>query len=261
MSTVYSRLGYNFNTARFGAAANLNPAAVNTMITIATNTPPVANWAISDLANGNISTANYLQNPTANNIANMLVSTNLIVNYAVAANGNNYSDLANTANALILTLNAFKSHTDNISGVTVTTNPNVPSYSTAMAIGQQNFMILSKTDGTSTLQDTTPILGSFTCLFISDILQANTIKLSYYAGEMANGNVSNAEIASINSYCVNTSTALYNQIHADWTFYQNSVQLSKDYGFLQQFSNMGSTNKYLVNNVIGTAGFVTKLNS
>jgi len=264
MTTVYSRLGYNFDTKRFGNAANPSSGAANTMATIANSTPPVSNWLKTDLAAGGIVKTNYLYNPTASNLASMLSSTITIVNAAISANSNNYASLANAGNNLIISLNSFKSHTDNISGITTVSNPNVPSYSTASSIGLQNFLTISKTDGANTLTDTTPILGSFTSLFIPDILQANTIQLTYYATEMtANAipNISNSEIVNITNYCTNTASILDTRRTADWSFYQNSVQVSQDYGFLMQFNNMGGTSNYLIKNVIGTPAFVAKLNS
>jgi spore coat protein CotF len=268
MTTVYSRLGYSFDTARFGNAAKLSSGAANTMATIANNTPSVPNWLKTDLAAGGIVKTNYLYNPTASNLASMLSSTITIVNAAISGNNtsssNNYALLANAGNNLIISINSFKSHTDNISGITTVSNPNVPSYSTASSIGLQNFLTLSKTDGANTLTDTTPILGSFTSLFIPDILQANTIQLTYYATEIAANatpNLSNSEIVNITNYCTNTASILNVRRTADWAFYQNSVHVSQDYGFLMQFNNMGGTSNYLINNVIGTPAFVAKLNS
>jgi hypothetical protein len=141
-------------------------------------------------------------------------------------------------------------------------------------MGQLNMMTLAKTDGVT---DTSPILGSFTSLFIGDILTANTIKLTYYANEYANSitmttdpdtgntsyssNLPNSEIIIIQNYVTSTTNVLYNQRTQDWTFYQNSIQVSQDMNFLQQFNNMGGTMTYLVDNVVGTPSLVSKLAS
>jgi len=128
---------------------------------------------------------------------------------------------------------------------------------------------LSKTDGVS---NTAPILGSFSSLFIPDILTANTIKLTYYANEYANSvganifgyitsNLAPSEITNIQNYLLSTTNVLYNQRMQDWTFYQNSIQVSQDASFLQSFNNMGGTMSYLVNNLVGTPSLVTKINS
>jgi len=263
--TVYDRLGLTFDTTRFGTAQTLSNTAANTLNLVATNTAQLTNWQKSDLANGAIVRTNYFQNPTASNVASMLISANSLYWSANSANDSVTSALASS---LTVQLNAFKSHTDNISGVTVSTAYGIPSLGAASSVGQLNMMTLSKTDGVS---NTAPILGSFTSLFIPDILQANTIQLTYYANEYANSisltgntytsNLANSEIANIQNYITSTTNVLYNQRMQDWTFYQNSTQVNQDVGFLQQFNNMGGTMTYLVQNVVGTSSLITKLSS
>jgi hypothetical protein len=263
---IYSRLGLNFDTTRFGSAQTLSSDAANSLNLMA-NTSPLSAWQKTDLAAGSVSRTNYYQNPTASNVNSMMISANTIFYSSNSANDFTTSALAST---LILELNNFKSHTDNISGVTVSTTYGVPSLDSAQNMGQLNMNLLAKTDGVS---NTAPILGSFTSLFISDILQANTIKLIYYANEYANsvglnvttGNTSSnlapAEIANIQNYLITTQSVLYNQRIQDCTFFLNSLQTSQDTGFIQSFNNMGGTMSYLVNNVIGTPSLLTKLNS
>jgi hypothetical protein len=47
----------------------------------------------------------------------------------------------------------------------------------------------------------------------------------------------------------------------DWTFHRNLQQVTQDNGFLQQFNNLGATQKYLIKNVIGTTSLIGKLTS
>ena len=263
--TVYSRLGLNFDTTRFGSAQTLAPSASNTLNLIA-NTAPLKPWQTTDLSAGPVVRTNYFQNPTAGNVASMLISSNSLY---YSANSANDSVTQALASSLTIELNNFKSHTDNISGVTVSNSQGIPSLNSAQNIGQLNMMTLSKTDGVS---NTAPILGSFTSLFIPDILTANTIKLTYYANEYANSvganisgyitsNLAPSEITNIQNYLLSTTNVLYNQRMQDWTFYQNSIQVSQDASFLQSFNNMGVTMSYLVNNLVGTPSLVTKINS
>jgi hypothetical protein len=268
--SVYSRLGLNFDTTRFGLAQTLAPSSANTLNLIA-NTAPLKAWQITDLNSGPIVRTNYFQNPTAANVSSMLSSGTTL---ATAANtANDFVTVSLVAN-LTIQLNNFKSHTDNISGVTVSNSQGIPSLNSAQNIGQLNMLSLSKTDGVS---NTAPILGSFTSLFIPDILTANTNQLYYYANKYTNSiitvtdtgtgntttssNLSNNEIANIQNYVISTTNVLYNQRLQDWTFYQNSIKVSQDASFLQQFNNMGATMTYLANNVIGTPSLVTKLSS
>jgi len=263
--TIYSRLGLNFDTTRFGSAQTLAPSASNTLNLIA-NTAPLKPWQTTDLSAGPVVRTNYFQNPTAGNVASMLISSNSLY---YSANSANDSVTQALASSLTIELNNFKSHTDNISGVTVSNSQGIPSLNSAQNIGQLNMMTLSKTDGVS---NTAPILGSFSSLFIPDILTANTIKLTYYANEYANSvganifgyitsNLAPSEITNIQNYLLSTTNVLYNQRMQDWTFYQNSIQVSQDASFLQSFNNMGGTMSYLVNNLVGTPSLVTKINS
>jgi hypothetical protein len=268
--SVYSRLGLNFDTTRFGSAKTLAPSASNTLNLIA-NTSPLKPWQTTDLSSGIVVRTNYFQNPTAGNVASMLISANSLY---YSANSANDSVTQSLASSLTIELNNFKAHTDNISGVTVSNSQGIPSLNSAQNIGQLNMLTLAKTDGVS---NTSSILGSFTSLFIPDILTANTIKLTYYANEYANSismntdpitgnttissNLANSEIANIQNYITTTKNVLYNQRMQDWTFYQNSTQVSQDVAFLQQFNSMGGTMSYLVNNVVGTPSLISKINS
>jgi len=263
--SVYDRLQLTFDTTRFGTAQTLSNTAANTLNLVANNTAQLNSWQTTDLESGPVVRTNYFQNPTAGNVASMMVSATSLFTSSNTANDFVTAALAVNLN---IELNNFLSHTNNISGVTLSTSAGIPSLGSASSMGQLNMMTLAKTDGVS---NTAPILGSFTSLFIPDILQANTIQLTYYANEYANSisltgntytsNLANSEIANIQSYITSTTNVLYNQRMQDWTFYQNSVQVSQDVSFLQQFNNMGGTMTYLVQNVVGTPSLLTKLAS
>ncbi len=256
--SVFDRYGLNFDTARFGDADTLSGGASNTLTLIANSTPQFAQWQVSALEAGSPVRTDYFQNPTVNAVNSMISSATLI---AANANTINASTLEASAASLIIELNAFKSHTDNIPGVGLVSNTAYfPSYDAAFGIGQQSMMILTKTDGAQ--QNTDAILGSFTSLFIQDILDANTIQLSTYAPLI---NVSTSNTATIcdtvSAYCSNTANVLSTRRLADWSFYQNSLQVMRDTAFLQQFNAMGGTQTYLVKNLIGTPTLVNNLSA
>ncbi|MFZ4413570.1 MAG: hypothetical protein ACOYOV_10840 [Bacteroidales bacterium] len=269
MSTLYDRFGFNFDSTRFGSANYLSTGASNTINLVANVTPAMASWQKTDLIAGGISRTNYFKNPTVNTVISMLASGSSI---SVNANICNLFSLQAAADNLIIELNRFKSHTDNISGLVLVTDPSVPSYDTAAGLGQMAIMTLSKVDGPQT--NTDPILGCFTSLFIQDILSTNTNQLIVYSTELANSiaantdnvesityssNLAPSELINIENYCLSTDNTLYTRRTLDWTFFQNSVQVMKDSAFLQQFGNMGGTQSYLVKNIIGTDSLVSKL--
>ena len=73
--------------------------------------------------------------------------------------------------------------------------------------------------------------------------------------------LSNTQINTIATYLASSQTVMSTCRTGDWNFYQNSIQLSKDVGFMSQFNNMGGTMSYLVNNVVGTPRLLNNLNN
>lgn len=267
MTTVYDRLGLDLDTALFGAAANLSPEAANSLMFIADNTPPMPDWQVNALSNGAttpIVRADYFQNPMSANLANIFISAQTI--YTTAATAADASAMY-VANNLIIKIEDFSKHTDNISGVTLAMDANVPAYDTASAVGQQIMMILAKTDGNTSVQNTAPILGSFTSLFVTSEIQSNTIQLYTYAHEYANSLISDGmggyysvmDTSNMLSYMVNTANFMNTRTYFDRDYYVNAKQVVQDYSFLQQFNTMGGTNTYLVTNIVGTPELANNL--
>lgn len=257
--SVFDRFDLNFDTTRFGDANILSDNASNTLNLIAATSGKFADWQISSLESGPIDRTDFFQNPTAGNVSSMLTIT-----AAISANANtcNLANVETSATNLILELNRFKSHTDNISGVVLVTSQSVPSYDTALAFGQMSILNLAKSNEMQSNTDV--MLGCFTSLFIPDILLANTNQLMVYDQQLANSiilssNLTSAQIQTINNYINSTTSILYTRRTEDWTFYQNTFQIAKDAGFLQQFNNMGGTQSYLVKNIIGTTTLVENL--
>ena len=199
-----------------------------------------------------------------------------ITSIRVSANTCNLSNIVTSSDNCTIEIGAFRSHTDNLSGIVVVTDPSVPSYDTASGIGQMSMMNLSRTDGPQT--NTTPILGSFTSLFVRDEINSNVTQLIYYSGELANSivantsidangntvttyssNLSSSELTNIVNYIDTTRGLMTTRRTHDWNFFQNSIQIAKDVAFISQFNNLGNTNKRLIDNVIGTEYLVNNL--
>jgi hypothetical protein len=271
--SVFDRLGYTFDSTQFGSASTLVPGAANTLGTIANNTPGLNSWQLQDLEAGTSSTrTNYYYNRTDPYNTIMLNSAEGIYNNALEAND---SITAAAAEACIIKIEAFQSHTDNISGVTVVSSATAPGLDTASMVGQQNMQLLTKTDGPQ--QNTVPILGSFTSLFIQNTLAEYSSLLSgdstiyinsIVATTNANTNITtySSNLSSLQAEGIvndlNTvASGLQASITRDCTFFQNSIQTSREANFLMGFNQMGGTNSYLINNVVGTPSLVAKLNS
>ena len=263
--SLYARLGLNFDTSQFGSAANLSSNASNTLNLIAGTSGALPQWQQTDLSAGPPVRTNYFKNPTTIYLTEIANASLNIQNTAYLVGTAN---TANAANNLITEITLFQSHTDNISGVVAVSNTFFPSLQSAQNLGQLNMMTLAKSDGVS---NTAPILGSFTSLFVTSQLANTANLLIYYANEYASSvlnvsgslvsTLSNAEIANIQTTLANTQSLMYTRRNSDWTFYQNSLQLAQDVGFMQQFSNMGGTMTYLVNNYVGTPRLLANLSS
>jgi hypothetical protein len=273
--TVFNRLGFNFDTTRFGSAHTLSTGAANSVSLISNTIPAMADWQKSDLANGAIVVTDYFKNPTTTYVNSMLSSAAIISSNALTINA---FSLAASANSLIIELGKFVSHTDNIAGVTTVFASDVPSYSVSSATGQMSLITLNMCGEQQ--PNTDVMLGSFTSLFIQDILTANADQILSYSIQLKNSisanvtddglggttityssNLASNVVNSIGYYCNTTSAILNTRRMHDWTFHRNIQQVMQDNGFLQGFSNLGGTQKYLIKNVIGTTSLVDKLTS
>jgi hypothetical protein len=288
-ANVFNRLSFSFDTNKFGDAIYLSQTTKNFL-----NTNPVSleTWQKNDLANGSILATNYYKNPLSNdcvtfktrtqNLYNTMISIGL---FTVPAAQTIIESARTTANNLILEIDIFKSHTDNVSGVTTAeaTVPEdgsavieYPDYDTAVQLGQDLLMLLKDTDG---IEDSTPLLGSMTSLFIKDDLQANSVIILN-----ANTTLSNTlstitvpgpegDITVIRSnISANSAQAISNQVNTayglintrrehDWNFFRQGLLLMIDSNKIDKLENVGNTQVYLINNLIGTDSYKQKLTS
>jgi len=274
MAGVYARLGYDFDSNN------------NTLFTISDegkaylNTIPSFlpySWQVEDLAANN--TTGYYKNPTANVYATLYANTNLIfqtANTVFTANtfplafNNEGPNLANTANNFLITLDKFKSHTDNVSGVNQirdggTDAGDYPYRESAIGFGKFLIYLTFQTDDVS---NASSALGSFTSLFVNDQLNANNTIIHLDRITVNNSlnvtNVSNLTGAAINtiiSHFETANTLISNRRNHDIQFFRNSAEVINDYGQVAQFSNMGPVDTQLANNYIGSDKLVSRINS
>jgi len=271
MSSVFGRLGFNFDTDAFGDAQYLTSGALKTL-----NAAPVTipDWQIDALAAGAVNKNDFVKNPHVGVCATLTSNVNAIKAITTNDPANNFPLILDTsyvqaittaANNYIIELSAFKSHTDNISGLGVESANamSIPDYDLAVSVGQQILRITNVSDGVS---NSTPMLGSFTSLFIGDELAANntTINQDYVTiSSLVRPNnmcyLSQAQAITIANH-INTANSLINTRRThDWNFYAKSVEIVNDYLVLDRFNNLGNTQTYLVNNYIGTETLVNNL--
>lgn len=271
MSSVFGRLGFNFDTDAFGDAQYLTSGALKTL-----NAAPITipDWQLTALGTGAVNKSTYVKNPHVSVCATLTSNVNAIKAITTNDPANTFplivdvsyvNAISNAANNYIVELAAFKSHTDNISGLGVESANAmaIPDYDLAVSVGQQILRITNVSDGVS---NSTPMLGSFTSLFIGDELAANntTINQDYVTiSSLVRPNnmcyLTQAQAVSITNH-INTANSLVNlrRTH-DWNFYAKSVEVVNDYLVLDRFNNLGNTQTFLVNNYIGTETLVNNL--
>jgi hypothetical protein len=262
-NSVFARLNYSFDDAKFGDSIHLTDQAKK-FLELAP--PDVTEWQQNDIADGVVSKSRYYVNPTADVCSTLLANASIIFESANNDPANTFlqidaanaaMELANTTTLFITEIIAFKSHTDNISGLTIATSNSttIPQLDSAVSIGQQLLTLTNTTDGIS---NSTPMLGSLTSLFIGDDLANNNLiihtdRLTIDAANV--GGTSNLTANQINTIITHVQTAntlISARRYHDWNFYEKAYEILSDYYFVKKFTTMGNTSTYLVNNLIGT---------
>lgn len=228
-TSVLDRLNYNF------PGHEVPEFSDSVMKTLQAIPPVLPRWAYTDLQNNNV--GSYIKNPVAkvvNEIANKLLS---IKKSATSLNLNSLRITSNTAytNTIL-----FLQHTNRLSGL-VEPNENtfyLPHYETAISTGKIVTNIVYQADGKA---NAATMMGSFTSIMVEKELQnlKNTI-INFSDTSRAISN-----IRAIQSFMDQR------RIH-DEKFYLNSTCVAQDFGQLQRFARMGSTETILMNDYLAT---------
>jgi hypothetical protein len=277
-ANVFNRLSFSFDTGKFGDAIFLSDNTKDFL-----NTQPVSleTWQKNDLANGTIIVTNYYKNPVLNVCNQLQSSTQNLYNVMLtitAYDTANGEALSSSANTLLTEIFLFKQHTSNVAGVTKAeaTVPEdgspvieYPDYDSAVQLGQDLLMLLNNTDG---IQDSSPVLGNMTSLFIGDEIAANltiitgdypTLNASLYLD--ANSNVvSNITATAANlivSHIQTASGMLSTRRLHDWNFFRQGSILLEDYSRIDKLENVGNTQSFLINTLIGTDEYKQKISA
>jgi hypothetical protein len=277
MSSVYGRLGFNSSDATTAnTVTNYTPNVVNGMNLV----PTLLNaWQTQDVGSSN--TGGYFVNPVANvtqiiwNTSNSIVQ---LTNNLSGSTGTITTNLQNTgvdANTVsISAANTYLYTTNRQSNVVDVDSDNAtPHYKTATGVGKMLSYITFQTDG---VQNNSPIMGSFTSITLSNTLNTLSNTLVNVTSILANSITvvgdSILGFANTSNISLANSNLLYNTIHQiantivyypaqDKQFFLNSQSVVSDYYKVSQFSHIGSTEGYLLNNFIGTDKIKSRINS
>lgn len=277
-ANVFNRLSFSFDTGKFGDAIFLSDNTKDFL-----NTQPVSleTWQKNDLANGTIVVTNYYKNPVLNVCNQLQTSTQNLYNLMLtitAYDTANGAALSSSANTLLTEIELFKQHTSNVAGVTKAeaTVPEdgspvieYPDYDSAVQLGQDLLMLLNNTDG---IQDSSPVLGNMTSLFIGEEIAANltiiigdypTLNASLYLDVNSNvvSNISSTSANLIVSHLQTASGMLSTRRLHDWNFFRQGSILLEDYSRIDKLENVGNTQSFLINTLIGTDEYKQKISA
>lgn len=267
MSSIYSRLGYNFDSTLMGTDVNIAPGANNYLNN---SSLQLSQWQVNDIANA--SASGYYQNPYTSTLSSLTIT---LTNMAISCNTSNITfDTASTqADVLYTTINntldsiaSFQTHTNYISGVQKSSDVSLyPDLNSGLSVGRQVLALTNKSDG---VQNNTPVLGNFTSLYIQDqvnslyatVTKDSTILLnSIYV--LDGNNASNISVSAINTIITDVSSLqnlLDTRRTSDISFYQNSLAVVRDYQTVSVFSNIGATQNSLIN-IVGSSKLKTSI--
>ena len=280
MAKLFQKLGYNYIDTR-GDIPELSADAKEHL-----NTVPslIATWQSGDIANNSV--GDYFKNPTSVSVTNILNSANTLqdrivtilscTNLGVQDKLNMVADIIGTNVSSNLYSNSvnFVSHTNRISGVTsyqtdAANNPDAahskPYYDNAMAVAKGLIYIIYQTDA---IQNTAPIFGSFTSIFINpELSQANTNIIAnnvILLNSISVANSCNLTLPQANTIYDNIANVINlmdtRKAH-DENFYTNSKTLMEDFSKVRQFSSMGQSQTALITNYIGTDKIITRIST
>jgi hypothetical protein len=270
MSSIYGRLGFNSSDP---ATANTATDYNSNVMTAMSLMPPMLNsWQTADVANNNV--GGYFVNPVASVTANIIVLSTTTLNTAYGCNGSSISTtitdkitaISNTANTIYTTTGPnylyITNRQSNITGVG--TDITTPHYSTATGVGKLMSYLVYQSDG---IQNNSPIMGSFTSITLGNTLNSLYSTLNTYVTIFVNSidpstNLSNITLVNVQtlSDTMNSITNLFYSYPAqDTAFFNNSQSVLSDFTTVRQFSNLGQTETYLLNNYIGTPKIISRI--
>ena len=274
MAGVYALLGFDTtDPIANGAVEQLSPSVQTQMKMM----PPLLQpWQEADLISDE--TEDYYLNPVSNTINVIWSTSNTIIDRSfsnviegtinVTFSNPGVSSIMNPALMVVRDVsqnvaNSFMIHTDRISNVMpIDFDVTSPHYETAIGYGKIIMYIVNQTDN---IQNNSPMLGSFSSLFVTDTLTdySNTfVSISnVYLGSFV-GNVSSLSLTDANQFSnaanqVSNTMTTYRQ--KDFDFFANSQMVVDRYNKVSEFNRIGQTELFLINDYIGTPNLKNNL--
>ena len=270
---IFHSFGYGFDDPN----GHIQELSIDTKEHMNTMPAFITSWQAQDIANNDF--GGYYQNPMQS--VTMLIHTNANAIYQLANTSGDVNNMANvkTSSAQLMS-NAmtFLTHTSKQSGLIEYDGLDAlsPYMDLAMSAGRTAMYITYQTDG---ITNNAPIMGSFTSLMIEPQLIANNDILLTYKQQFANSiittttfdivlqenvttvssNLTSQQLTTLNTHMNNIKNFMNQRRIADIDFYNNVKRFVDGYNKTKRLNNMGETEKYLVNNLIGTEKAKTRI--
>ena len=264
---IFHSFGYGFDDPN----GHIQELSIDTKEHMDTMPPFITSWQAQDIANNEV--GGYYQNPMQS--VTMLIYENANAIYQVANLGNSLANVKTASSQLMSNAMLFLSHTGKLSGVLEfdgldSVNPYMDM---AMSVGRTAMYITYQTDG---ITNNAPIMGSFTSLMIGPQLNSNNDVFLTYKQEFANSitittvtttdpetgnsistitatsNLSSQQLTTLNTQMNKIKDFMNQRRVADVDFYNNVKYFVDGYNKTKRLNNVGETEKYLINNLIGT---------
>lgn len=292
--SIFQRLGYNYDDPD-DIVGRLSDGAIKYLDTF----PPIVNdWQKGDLANNEV--GSYFRNPVANIVYVIRNTSNTLISLLSANTGTNTNAVtgsSSTINTIFVNANTrllniatntsgnFIVHTDRMSGVaplqfsnteslTVQDTSDQPHYQTALGVGRVLLLLTHQTDS---INNSAPILGSFTSLFVANTLGNLSNSLNTYydlinnsitvtgSGTQADpfvrsSNITLSTAQSIENTIIDIQSTMNTRREHDINFFANSKNVFSDLSSVNQFSQTGEVQKMLINDFIGTPKLISRIN-
>lgn len=275
---VYATLGYNFSDPH----GTVQKFSANTQANLEQFPPIINEWQAKDIADNNV--GNYYKNPVYDYVNTIKIKSDAIyqaINVATSSSGidsetglpnppsysgPDLSDVMTAANSVTIAANTMIFHTNKVSGVTPLEGQDDidinPYYQTITSYGKQAIYITNQTDD---IVDNSPIMGCLTSLLVvpefKDYASNVTSFLTKVNAIIAANNDSTGAITGMVSKLNEMQTFMVERRGHDVAFFTNVKNLVKKFTQLSSFTNAGETEKYLLNNVVGTDKLKSRLNS
>ena len=245
--SLISKLQTNFDNSKFGNSIELTNETKETL----NNSPfGLKEWQKELVRNGPNNLTDYYRDPTINVVSSLETQVNLmksVINSIEiwdnnSATGQATNILYNTFSTD--TINYFKKHTSNISGLTTslgTAGTNIPDHVKIMSLGQTTILLVHNIDGSA---NALPLLGCMTSLFVNDEITSNTAVITNDIITLQNSkrtvvdpdtgysnvysNLSSVGVDALYAHALTANNLLWDRRTHDFTVFGNSMNILND---------------------------------